>query len=77
MIVDVEVLDRHLKFLRNEVQHLRSTGKKWAAEKADRLVCRWIFGTEFKGRQVKDAAGIMAEIDRIGAGREGRRHEHD
>ena len=37
MIVDVEVLDRHLKFLRNEVQALRSTGKKWAGEKADRF----------------------------------------
>lgn len=37
--------------------------KVWDLKLTERemvLVCRWIFGTGFKGRQVKDAAGIMA-----------------
>jgi hypothetical protein len=34
VLLTVDVLDRHLKFLQHEAQHLRGTGKRWAQDKA-------------------------------------------
>lgn len=52
---------------------------KWELQLTERemsLLCRWLFTTQFNGAAVRDAAGIMAEIDRIGAGRN-RDKEHE
>lgn len=34
VLLTVETLDRHLKFLQHESSHLRGTGKRWAQDKA-------------------------------------------
>jgi hypothetical protein len=34
VLLTVEILDRHLKFLQHEAHHLRGTGKRWAQDKA-------------------------------------------